>query len=121
MNPVFLLDVIQTTEVPALMQKNWLFFAFGIPGLTVEPPPDLRTSILHASEPDPHVFAAVHMSAGCGSSQTYLLFASVKAPLSNTIDVTNATLHERSLLLMVDSSQDSVGDISRMDLLLLVG
>jgi hypothetical protein len=61
------------------------------------------------------------MSAGCGSSQTYLLFASVKAPLSNTIDVTNATLHERSLLLMVDSSQDSVGDISRMDLLLLVG
>jgi hypothetical protein len=36
-NPVFLLDDIQTTFVPAFTQKNWLPFAFGIPGLTLAP------------------------------------------------------------------------------------
>jgi hypothetical protein len=84
----------------------------------------LRTSILQASEPDPQVFAAVHMSAGCGSSQTYLLFASVVAALSNTIDVTNATLHECSFLLIVFPrkmlhGKFMVRDIGRINLLLL--
>jgi hypothetical protein len=92
MKPVFLLDVIHTTVVPVLMQKNWLFFAFGTPGLTVEPFPDFRTSIVQTEEPDPQVFAALHRSSGFGSSQMYLLFAWVNVPLSNRIVVAIATL-----------------------------
>ncbi len=91
MKPVFLLDVIHTTEVPVLMQKNWLFFAFGMPGLTVELPPDLRTLIVQTEELDPQVFAALHMSSGFGSSQTYLLFAWVSVPPTNRIVVAIAT------------------------------
>jgi hypothetical protein len=74
MNPLFLLEVIHTTTVPALMQKNWLFLALGIPGFTLAELADLVTSIVHADEADPQVLAALHMLSGCLSSQTYLLF-----------------------------------------------
>src|SRR5664279_2024135 len=74
MNPVFLFEVIHTTVVPALMQKNWLFFALGIPGFTLDELPDLVMSTVHGAEAEPQVLAALHRLAGCASSHTYLLF-----------------------------------------------
>ena len=74
MNPVFLFEVIHTVVVPALMQKNWLFFALGMPGLTFEELPALVMSIVQGAEAEPQVLAALHRLAGCASSQTYLLF-----------------------------------------------
>jgi hypothetical protein len=101
---VFLLEVIQTTDVPALMQKNWLPFASGTPGLTEAPSPDFLTSIVHTADADPQVLAAVHLSSGFGSSQMYLLFAWVSVlPSKRTVDA-NTTLQGRSCLLMVNTS-----------------
>src|SRR5664279_312629 len=74
MNPVFLFEVIHTTVVPLLMQKNWLFFALATPGFTLDELPDLVMSTVHGAEAEPQVLAAVHMLAGCASSHTYLLF-----------------------------------------------
>src|SRR5437868_9329548 len=62
--------------------------------------------MVHTEDNDPHVLAALHKSAGCGSSQLYLLFASVIVPLSSTNNVTNAVLQDRSFLFMIHSSQD---------------
>jgi hypothetical protein len=56
------------------MQKNWLFFALGMPGFTLEELADLVMSIVHEDEVEPQVLAAVHMLSGCPSSHTYLLF-----------------------------------------------
>ncbi len=67
MKPVFLFELIHTTVVPALTQKNWLFFALGIPGFTLEELADLVMSILHADEAEPQVLAALHKLSGCGS------------------------------------------------------
>jgi hypothetical protein len=106
MKPVFLLDVIHTTVVPDLMQKNLLFFGFGMLGLTVEPSPDFRTSIVQTAEPDPQVFAALHMSSGFGSSQMYLLFAWARVPLNNRIVVAIATPQERDCLFMINPSKE---------------
>src|ERR1700687_1362156 len=92
MKPVCLFDVIHTTEVPVLMQKNWLFFAFGTLGLTVEPSPDFWILIVQTDELDPQVFAELHMSSGFGSSQMYLLFAWVRLLPSKRIVVATATL-----------------------------
>jgi len=89
---VFLLDDIHTTVVPALMQKNWLPLAFGILGLTEEPSPDFRTSMVQTAELDPQVFAALHWSSGFGSSQVNLVFAWVRVPPNNKIMVAIATL-----------------------------
>src|SRR5664279_1847630 len=74
MNPVFLFEVIQTTVVPALTQKNWLFFALGTPGLTLDELPDLVMSTVQGAAVEPQVLAALHTLAGWASSQTYLLF-----------------------------------------------
>ena len=52
MNPLFLFELIHTTVVPALMQKNWLFLALGISGFTLAELPDLVTSIVHGDEAD---------------------------------------------------------------------
>ena len=73
MNPLFLLELIHTTVVPALIQKNWLFFALGIPGFTLAESADLVTSIVQGDEAEPQVLAALHMLSGCASSHTYLL------------------------------------------------
>jgi hypothetical protein len=47
---------------------------------------------VHAADADPQVLAALHMSSGFGSSQTYLLFAWVNVELSNRIVVAITTL-----------------------------
>jgi hypothetical protein len=97
MNPVFLFEVIHTTVVPALTQKNWLFLAFGISGLTLDELPALVISTVQGAEADPQVLAAVHRIAGSGSSHTYLLFfcawAAVKVR-STTQDNTSTALKE---------------------------
>jgi hypothetical protein len=41
---------------------------------------------------DPQVLAALHMSSGFGSSQTYLVFAWLNAPPSNRTVIAIATL-----------------------------
>src|SRR5882762_3729028 len=87
MNPLFLFELIHTTGVPSLMQKNWLFFALGIPGFTLTELVDLVMSIMQGDEGEPQVLAALHMLSGCASSHTYLLFfcACAVAQLSRTI------------------------------------
>src|SRR5882672_456433 len=72
MNPLFLFELIHTTGVPALMQKNWLFFALGIPGFTLAEVADRVMSIMQGDEGEPQVLAALHMLSGCASSHTYL-------------------------------------------------
>src|SRR5215472_378363 len=54
-----------------------------MPGLTLEELTDRVMSTVHGEEAEPHVFAALHMLSGCGSSQAYLLFfcASAKVEL----------------------------------------
>src|ERR1039457_3765936 len=86
-NPVFLFELIHTVVVPALMQKNWLFFALGTPGFTLDELPDLVMSTSHGVEAETQVLAAVHILAGCASSQTYLLFfcACSVVQISNTM------------------------------------
>jgi hypothetical protein len=74
MNPMFLLEDIQVTAVPALTQKSWLFLAPGIPGLTLAPWPARLISTVQGAEADPQVLAALHMDAGAASSHTYLPF-----------------------------------------------
>jgi hypothetical protein len=70
MNPMFLFDDIQVTVVPALTQKNWLFLAPGIPGLTLAPLPARLISTVHGAEADPQVLAAEHRLAGAASPHT---------------------------------------------------
>src|SRR5580692_2189829 len=79
MNPLFLFELIHTTAVPALTQKNWLFFALGIPGFTFAELADLVMSIVHGDEAEPQVLAALHLLSGCSSSHTYLLFFCARA------------------------------------------
>src|SRR5277367_4112419 len=74
MNPLFLFELFHTTVVPALTQKNWLSFAFGMPGVTLAAVEDLVTSIVHEDEGEPQVFPALHRLSGCASSHAYLLF-----------------------------------------------
>ena len=64
MKPVFLFEVIQTVVVPFLMQKNWLFFALGMPGFTLEELPALVMSTVQGADAEPQVLAAVHRLAG---------------------------------------------------------
>src|SRR6267143_3251875 len=87
MNPLFLFELIHTTGVPALMQKNWLFFALEMPGFTLAELVDLVMSIVQGDEGEPQVLAALHMLSGCASSHTYLLFfcACAVAQLNRTI------------------------------------
>jgi hypothetical protein len=61
-------------------------------------------SMVHGADADPHVLAELHMSAGCGSSQMYLLFALANGLPNIMTAVTSTTLHERSCILMVDTS-----------------
>src|SRR5271169_5172213 len=99
MNPVFLFEVINTTVVPALTQKNWLFFALGISGFTLDELPALVMSTLQGADAEPQVLAALHMLAGCASSHTYLLFfwACAVAEASNTMQANKSdTLHTRN-------------------------
>ena len=91
MKPVFLFEVIHTTVVPFLMQKNWLFFALGMPGLTLEDWPALVMSIVHGADAEPQVLAAVHKLAGSGSSHAYLLLAWAKVLAKNTIQTTTSS------------------------------
>ena len=63
-------------------------------------------SMVHGADEDPHVLPVLHMSAGCGSSQTYLLFALAGVLPNMMTAVISATLHERSCILMVNTSQE---------------
>src|SRR3954453_2891078 len=74
MNPLFLLELFQTTAVPALTQNSWLLCVLGISGFTFAESEDLVMSTVHAEETDPQVFEALHMLSGCASSHMYLLF-----------------------------------------------
>lgn len=63
-NPLFLFELIHTTVVPALTQKNRLFLALGIPGFTLAELPDLVMSTLHGEDSEPQVLAALHILSG---------------------------------------------------------
>ena len=63
-------------------------------------------SMVHGVDGDPHVLAGLHMSAGFGSSQTYLLFALADVLPNIMAAVTSATLHERGCILMFNTSQE---------------
>jgi hypothetical protein len=88
-NPLFLFELIHTTVVPVLIQKNWLFFAFGMPGFTLAELDDLVMSIGQGDEVDPQVVAALHIVSGCFSSHMYLLFfcACANPPVRRTMQV----------------------------------
>jgi hypothetical protein len=101
MKPVFLLDDIHTTVVPALMQNSWFPLASGTLGLTDEPSPDFRTLIVQTAELDPQVLAAVHKSSGLGSSQAYFLLASAATLPNRTINIANPAPHELAFIFMV--------------------
>src|SRR3954470_8425338 len=105
-NPVFLLEVIQTTLVPALTQKNWLPFASGTLGFTDALPPDFLISILQDWVAEPQVLAAVHKSCGFGSSQAYLLLACDMVPPSKRIEAVTAILRKHRFLIIADTFQD---------------
>jgi hypothetical protein len=79
-------------------------FAFGIPGFTLALPPDFRMSMVHGADVDPHVLAELHISAGCGSSQMYLLLALATILPNIMTAVTSAKLLECNCILMVDTS-----------------
>jgi len=64
MNPLFLFVLFHNTEVPALMQNNWLSFAFGISGFTLAEVDPRLMSIVHFDEAEPQVLAALHMLSG---------------------------------------------------------
>src|ERR1700733_5307351 len=57
--------------------------------------------ILQGVDADPHVLPVLQLSAGCGSSQTYLLFALPSVLPNIMAAVTSATLNERISILMV--------------------
>jgi hypothetical protein len=59
-------------------------------------------SMLQGVDADPHVLPVLHLSAGCGSSQMYLLFALATGLTNIMTAVTNTMLHERSCILMVN-------------------
>ena len=61
--------------------------------------------MVHDADEDPHVLPVLHMSAGFGSSQMYLLFALASVLPDITKAVNSATLHERICNLMVNTSQ----------------
>ena len=61
---------------------------------------------VHGVDADPHVLPVLHLSAGRGSSQTYLLFALANVLLNIMTAVASATLYERSCILMVSTSQE---------------
>src|ERR1700677_1243608 len=61
--------------------------------------------MVHGVDADPHVLPVLHMSAGCGSSQMYLLFALATVLPNIMTAVTSPTLHERSCILTVNTSQ----------------
>src|SRR5580693_874240 len=63
-------------------------------------------SMVHGVDADPHVLPVLHLSAGCGSSQTYLLFALASVLPNIMAAVTSTTLHERICILMVNTSQE---------------
>lgn len=63
-------------------------------------------SMVHGADADPHVLPVLHMSAGWGSSQMYLLFALANVLANIMTAVTSATLQERSCILMVNTSQE---------------
>jgi hypothetical protein len=52
------------------------------------------------------VLPVLQLSAGCGSSQTYLLFALATVLPNIMAAVTSTTLHERICILMVNTSQE---------------
>jgi hypothetical protein len=86
-NPWFLLELIHTTVVPVLIQKNWLFFAFGTLGFTLAELADLLMLIVHGDEAEPQVLTVLHMVSGCGSSHAYLLFACASSSVRRTMQV----------------------------------
>jgi hypothetical protein len=91
-NPVFLLDDIHVTFVPALTPKNWLFFALSNPGFTFAALPDLVMFTLRSSVADPQVLAALHIVSGFGSLHTYLLAAWAALPPSTKMVAATKTL-----------------------------
>src|ERR1700683_2977095 len=62
--------------------------------------------ILQGVDADPHVLPVLQLSAGCGSSQTYLLFALASVLPNIMTAVTSATLIERICILIVNTSQE---------------
>jgi hypothetical protein len=88
-----LFELIHTTVVPVLIQKNWLFFAFEMLGFTLAELADLVTLIVHGDEAEPQVLAALHIVSGCGSSHMYLLFACASPPVRRRMQV-----HKRNAL-----------------------
>jgi hypothetical protein len=52
------------------------------------------------------VLPVLHMSAGCGSSQMYLLFALADVLPNIMTAITSATLQEHSCILMVNTFQE---------------
>jgi hypothetical protein len=62
--------------------------------------------MVHGVDWDPHVLPALQLSAGRGSSQTYLLFALADALPNITTAVTSATLYDRSCILITNTSQE---------------
>src|ERR1700691_3447436 len=82
--------------------------------------------MVHGVDADPHVLPVLHLSAGCGSSQTYLLFALASVLPNIMAAVTSTTLQERICILMVNTSQElctapfSMEGISWTGLVLLI-
>src|ERR1700733_1985183 len=82
--------------------------------------------MVHGMDADPHVFPVLHLSAGCGSSQTYLLFALASVLPNIMASVTSATPQERICILMINTSQElwmalfSTEGISSPELVLLI-
>src|SRR5690348_5087270 len=87
-NPCFF-EVIHTTVVPALIQKNWLFFASWMPGFTLAELDPLVMSIVHGVEAEPQVLPVLHLDSGFSSSHTYLFFfcACAGPPARRTMQV----------------------------------
>src|SRR5208283_625714 len=72
-NPTFLLLLFQTTVVPTLTQKVELPFAPGMLGVADAESAVRFTSTTQGVVADPQVLAGVHIAAGFGSEQAYLL------------------------------------------------
>ena len=81
-------------------------------------------STIHGLDPDPHVLAELHMFAGCGSSQMYLLFA-LATVLPSIMTAVNSEL-EPSCFLMVKYLTEivnrdfSIEGVSGTELFLLI-
>src|ERR1700758_4891514 len=107
-NPVFFCVNFHTTGVPRFTQKSALLLGFAILGVA-EAALEVRfTSIVHVSEPDPHVFSALHKLAGFDSEQAYLSvpFLSANANLvrMTTLNRTNLRLAIKPSRFFIDSS-----------------